>query len=65
MGIWGQQMPGLPNEGPEQLPALCQDEGQGKRLIPQHNPQQQKADLHGKAAATANSNTAITLTLKE
>lgn len=22
MGIWGQQMPGLPNEGPQQLPAL-------------------------------------------
>lgn len=66
IGIWGQQMPGLPNEGPQQLPALWQVEGQnGKRLIPESNPQQQKAELRGNAAATADKNTVITLTLKE
>lgn len=61
MGIWGQQMPGLPNEGPQQLPALWQDEGQCKGT---HSPLLQKADPHGNAAATAE-NTMITLTLKE
>lgn len=60
MGIWGQQMPGLPNEGPQQLPAQWQDEGQCKGT---HFPPLQKADLHGNAAATAENT--ITLTLKE
>lgn len=65
MGIWGQQMPGLPNEGHSSSQLCDRMKGREKRLIPHCNPQQQKAELHGTAAATANKNTVITLTLKE